>query len=107
MALDRRITIQRRNEEVDDGGRVAVTWNDFADVWAERRSNGASDIETSGGIRVTEVATWTVRYTSTLAALAPDEVRIVHGSETWNVESTAESDARRRLLGFTTVREVT
>ena len=60
------------------------------------------------GIVELESVTWTVRYTSTLAALPISATRIVDANgHTWNVEGISESDERRRFLTFRTIREAT
>ena len=106
MPLDRRITIQTFKGTRGNDGEYNGTWSDHAHVWADRRGAGSTDVETTGGIRVNEVVTWTIRYTADLAALGPDETRVVDSSgRMWSVSGIAESDHRRRFLVIETVRQ--
>lgn len=106
MPLDRRITIQEDRGTRNMHGEFVHDWQDFASVWAERRGAGSVDSPTEGGILVLEAVTFTVRYTSTLAALDMALIRILDAAGTvWNPESIAESDRRRRFLTFTATRE--
>ena len=107
MALDRRITIQQITETRDDFGETQETVTDLANVWAERRGAGSVDVESEGGVQELESVTWTVRFTTQLAALTPNFIQIMDSElHVWNVEGISESDSRRCFLTMRTVREI-
>lgn len=103
MALDRRISIQRNEGVQEQNGEFVVIWIDVARVWAARRGAGTYDVLVGSQVREAAAVTWDVRFTAALAALTASQTRIVDAAgEIWNVDSIAESDARRRFLTFGT-----
>ena len=108
MPLDRRITIQRNDGERDDQGVFIDDWQDLASVWARRNNSGSVDSEAAGGIIVLTAQSFLIRYREDLIPLNPAVLRIIDSDgNIWEVESLAESDARRRAISISAVREVT
>ena len=107
-ALDRRITVQRRVTETDDFGRPLPTVIEtIASVWAQRRSAGTVDTLLEGGVLVTESVSWTIRYRTDILEADLGALQIIDASgQLWNPETIIESDARRRFIDISAVREV-
>ena len=106
--LDRRITVQRRVTETDDFGRPLPTVIEtIASVWAQRHSAGTVDTLLAGGVLVTESVSWTIRYREDVIAADLGALQITDSSGVvWNPETMIESDARRRYIDISAVREV-
>ena len=109
MPLDRVITLER-----DEGGFVlgeyVPDWQpiDGGPMWAQQNSAGSSDVETSGGVLVQAARNYTIRWRADLFDVSPALLRIIDDlGHTWNVDSIAESDHRRRVIGIQCLREVT
>lgn len=83
--LDRKITLQQSITTQDTYGEPDVTWSDYADVWAEVRTQSGREIFSAG--KVAEVdAIFKIRYISSL-----DETwRIVYGSRNYDIKSIKE-----------------
>ena len=108
MPLDRRITVIITPEgeysefgEFEEGTPVPYP------MWAEQRGAGSVDTNTPGGIFVSGVRSFTVRYFAALAnaSIATVSIRDADGN-IWNADSLSESDARKRYIGIDAVREV-
>ena len=65
-------------------------------------------METAGGVLVQAARNYTVRWRADVFSLSPAQLRIIDDlGHVWSVDSVAESDARRRVIGIQCVREVT
>ena len=108
MPLDRVIALERDEGAFVEGVYVA-DWQPISGspVWAQQNSAGASDVETSGGILVQAARNYTIRWRSDLFDISPAKLRIIDAlGHVWNVDSVAESDHRRRIIGIQCLREV-
>lgn len=107
MPLDRRIRIERDMGERNDSGEYVPNWTLIAEVWAQKFAAGSADSETAGGTLVIAARNYTIRWRADINALTPAGLRIVDGDGAiWNVDTLAESDARRRFINISTLREV-
>ena len=107
--LDRVITLERDVGGFNDVGEYIADWQPVGGgpIWAQQNAAGSSDVETEAGIIVTAVRNYTIRWREDLLNVSPAVLRIVDEfGHRWNVDSVAESDARRRALGIQCVREV-
>ena len=76
-------------------------------VWADQAGAGSVDTETSAGIVITAARTYTVRWFEELITATIPNVAIVDDlGHTWNADSVSESNARRRYISISAVREV-
>ena len=77
-------------------------------MWAQQNGAGSSDVETSAGVLVQAARNFTIRWRADLFDVSPALLRIIDDlGHTWNVDSIAESDQRRRVIGIQCLREVT
>ena len=107
MPLDRRITvIITADGEYDQYGEFQPGVPVEYPMWAEQRGAGSVDTNTPGGIYVSAVRSYTVRYSAALvdASIATVTIRDADGN-IWNADSISESDARKRYIGIDALRE--
>ena len=72
-----------------------------------RRGAGSVDTETQGGIVITAARTYTVRWFEELITATIPNVSIIDElGHAWNADSVSESNARRRFISISAVREV-
>lgn len=99
-ALDRRITIQKRNTARGADGSVVSGWLTFATVWAAKRELPAMrNSETFGSSQHSDMALteWTIRY---LAGLDGSE-RIIDDLGVYaNVRGSPRELGRREFLAI-------
>lgn len=108
MALDRRITVKISGEGFRDehGEYQPGPVTDYP-LWADQAGAGSVDTETSAGIVITAARTYTVRWFEELISATIPNVAIVDDlGHTWNADSVSESNARRRYISISAVREV-
>ena len=106
MALDRRIIIRIEAPGTrDEMGTYFPGPVSAYPVWAERRSAGSSDSATGGGFITQSAQNYNVRWFQALelADIALVEVEDEFGI-TWDADSIAPGDARRRLITLQVLR---
>jgi head-tail adaptor len=90
---NRLVTIQRRVTSATDTGSRNVSWETFAQVYAEKRDNktGASENTMSSTQYPILRAEWVIRF---LPGITPS-MRVVYEGETWEIINIADDSFRR------------
>lgn len=91
--LDRRVVIQTSAETQDAMGAPSVTWSTFATVWASRRDTRGSERVRAGAETAMADAVFRIRYLAGVTA----KMRVLEGSDTWDIEAVAELGRREGL----------
>lgn len=92
--LDRRVSLERRVEVVDDSGQPVIQWFPVAEVWARveplggRENFGAQQFVATGDLR------FTIRFRKDITPLH----RVVYDGQRYDVVSVAEDGRREALL---------
>lgn len=108
-ALDRRITIQRKQETGQNGFNEEdeEDWSALATVWAKRRdASDSQKIEylAAGQVGAFQVARFTVRSTSVTRTITPVD-RLTEKDLVWEIQGIKELDeGRNRFLEITASR---
>jgi hypothetical protein len=106
MALDRRITIKIEafGTRDENGQYVPGAVTEYP-VWAERRAAGSSDQATGGGFVTVSAQNYGVRWFKALelADIALVAIEDEFG-QTWDADSIAPNDARRRFINIQCLR---
>lgn len=100
--LDRRVTIQQRAAGVDTYGQPSTTWETLATVWAwVKAPSGASLAERVAADRQASLVTYSVRirYRADVTA----GMRLLVGSDTWDIDSVVIDHARREYVDLVCV----
>lgn len=92
--LNRRITIQQAGTTQDANGEIVAGWTTFATVWASVVDVSGREFLAAGGTQNEALTKVAIRY---LAGVLP-KMRIVHGSDTYNIESVLGQDRKSLLL---------
>ena len=92
--LDRRVRLERRQEETDDSGQSVVRWLPLAEVWARVEPLGGRE----GFGQQQFVATVDVRFTIRWRDDVTPLHRVVHDRREFDVVSVAEDGRREALL---------
>lgn len=92
--LRHRLTIQQSVRSDDSGGGATLVWTDIDEVWgAIEAISGQENLE-AGRISGKVVYRITLRYRDDLAP----EMRLLSGSEVFEILSVQDEDGRRRFL---------
>ena len=106
MALDRRIRIDIEAPGTRDqmGNYIPGPVTSYP-VWAERRSAGSNDSATAGGFITVSAQNYNVRWFRELETANLALVSVVDEfDQTWDADSIASDDARRRLITLQVLR---
>lgn len=92
--LDRRVRLERRQEETDDSGQSVARWLPLAEVWARveplggREGFGQQQFVATGDVR------FTIRWRDDVTPLH----RVVYDGQEFDVVSVAEDGRREAIL---------
>jgi SPP1 family predicted phage head-tail adaptor len=92
--LDRRVRLERRQEETDDSGQSVVRWLPLAEVWARveplggREGFGQQQFVATGDVR------FTIRWRDDVTPLH----RVVYDGQGFDVVTVAEDGRREAIL---------
>lgn len=92
--LNKRITIQSPATGQDATGEPTTGWTDVATVWASIVDVSGREYVAAGGLQNSAQTKITIRYR---AGIVPS-MRVVHGSDAYNVEAVLGQDKRSLLL---------
>lgn len=92
--LNKRITIQSPAAGQDATGEPAVGWTDIATVWASIVDVSGREYVAAGGTQNSALTKITIRHRD---GIVPS-MRVVHGSDAYNVEAVLGQDRRSLLL---------
>lgn len=92
--LNKRITIQSPATGQDATGEPTTGWTDVATVWASIVDVSGREYVAAGGLQNSAQTKITIRYRS---GIVPS-MRVVHGSDAYNVEAVLGQDKRSLLL---------
>ena len=92
--LNKRITIQSPATGQDATGEPTTGWTDVATVWASIVDVSGREYVAAGGLQNSAQTKITIRYRS---GIVPS-MRVVHGSDAYNVEAILGQDGRSLLL---------
>lgn len=99
--LDRPIVVEQNHGMRNASGEFVDDWRTLGRMWAIQQSAGEVDVETAGGIIVSEARNYVVRWRRDLFLLSPAVVRIIDDlGIMWNVDAMSESRDRRRYLSI-------
>lgn len=85
-ARDRYITIQQATETRGSAGGIVQTWARFAGVWAARRDLSAKEFQAAQQTQYEITTEYRIAWRSDITA----KMRIVDGTQTYNIESIAD-----------------
>lgn len=92
-----RIAIERAAIAVSPTGETADAWQPLAGpVWADRRPLSGKELHGAAQLVATELAAFTVRWSSALADVSPRD-RINEGGRLWDVKAAYETGRRDGL----------
>ena len=92
--LNRRCTLQAPGTTQDELGQPIPGWTDVATVWASIVDVSGREYVAAGGLQNSAQTKITIRYR---AGIVPS-MRVVHGSDAYNVEAVLGQDRRSLLL---------
>ena len=92
--LNRRCTLQQPGTTTDELGQPIPGWTDVATVWASIVDVSGREYVAAGGLQNAAQTKITIRYR---AGIVPS-MRVVHGSDAYNVEAVLGQDRRGLLL---------
>ena len=92
--LNRRCTLQQPGTTTDELGQPIPGWTDVATVWASVVDVSGREYVAAGGLQNSAQTKITIRYRS---GIVPS-MRVVHGSDAYNVEAVLGQDKRSLLL---------
>ena len=92
--LNRRCTLQQPGTTTDELGQPIPGWTDVATVWASIVDVSGREYVAAGGLQNSAQTKITIRYRS---GIVPS-MRVVHGSDAYNVEAVLGQDRRGLLL---------
>ena len=93
--LNKRVTIQSPATGQDpETGEPTTGWTDVATVWASIVDVSGREYVAAGGLQNSAQTKITIRYCS---GIVPS-MRVVHGSDTFNIEAVLGQDKRSLLL---------
>ena len=92
--LNRRCTLQQPGTTTDELGQPIPGWTDVATVWASIVDVSGREYVAAGGLQNAAQTKITIRYRS---GIVPS-MRVVHGSDAYNVEAVLGQDRRGLLL---------
>ena len=92
--LNRRCTLQQPGTTTDALGQPIPGWTDVATVWASIVDVSGREYVAAGGLQNSAQTKITIRYRS---GIVPS-MRVVHGSDAYNVEAVLGQDRRGLLL---------
>lgn len=95
-SLDRRITIQRKEDSRGRDGSVSHVWNDLATVWAGYDPMKGTERERADRQSARRVARFEIRRDGAVALTRSD--RLFFEDEVWDIESIIEIKRRRGWL---------
>lgn len=106
--MDRRITIERATNTVDELNSPVEVWSEFITVWASRKdSSDVVKTEVLGAEHLGSflLSHFVIRYSSTAKTVTPTD-RINYDGHIWNIKGTKEtSEGRNRFIEVSAVRE--
>ena len=92
--LNKRVLIQSPATGQDAMGEPTTGWTDVATVWASIVDVSGREYVAAGGMQNSAQTKITIRYR---AGIVPS-MRVVHGSDAYNVEAVLGQDRRGLLL---------
>ena len=92
--LNKRVLIQSPATWQDATGEPTTGWTDVATVWASIVDVSGREYVAAGGLQNSAQTKITIRYRS---GIVPS-MRVVHGSDAYNVEAVLGQDKRSLLL---------
>ena len=92
--LNKRVTIQSPATGQDATGEPTTGWTDVATVWASIVDVSGREYVAAGGLQNSAQTKIMIRYRS---GIVPS-MRVVHGSDTFNIEAVLGQDRRSLLL---------
>ena len=92
--LNRRCTLQQPGTTTDELGQPIPGWTDVATVWASVVDVSGREYVAAGGLQNSAQTKITIRYRS---GIVPS-MRVVHGSDAYNVEAVLGQDGLGLLL---------
>lgn len=89
--LDRRISIQRATESVNDYGERELSWSTAFVIWAalEIKRTGSSESITDNAQNTKQTAEWTIRHSSQAATITAAD-RIEYNGAIWSIVAVHE-----------------
>jgi SPP1 family predicted phage head-tail adaptor len=92
--LNRRVTIEQQSTTQDEYGQPVETWTEVATVWADIRDITGKEFVSAQATQNPVQTKITIRYR---AGILP-AMRVVHGSDTYNIEAVLGQDRISLLL---------
>jgi SPP1 family predicted phage head-tail adaptor len=92
--LSRRVTIQQKATTQDAYGQPVQTWTDVAEVWADIRDMSGKEYFAAQATQNPVQTKITIRYR---AGIVP-AMRVIYGSDTYNIEAVLGQDKISLLL---------
>lgn len=94
IRLNKRITIQQQSATQDDAGQPINTWVDVATLWAEIRDVSGREFIAADGQQKQVQTKILIRHREGIES----QMRVLHGSNTYNIEAVLGQDNRTLLL---------
>lgn len=98
--LNLRITFQKNTVVTDRIGNHRNEWTDCYSCYATINSESGTESEKAGTTNASANAAFTVRYCKEVAAMTPDQYRILYGDEIYNIISIDHQNNKRKSLKF-------
>lgn len=98
--LDRLVTIEVNTPSRDGTGEEVDSWGTFASIWAGRMDIRGREFFDQAQIIGEGQAVWRIRWLDGIRT----QMRLVDGSDTWNIESIAEVGGRREAMELSCTR---
>ena len=95
--LRHRVTLQEETEAQDSYGEPVGTWGNLSTnpaIWARKEDLSGAELAQAQQLNAVVTTRFTVRYRADITA----SMRVVHGSDSYGIESVQDPDGRQERL---------
>lgn len=96
--MNQKIKIQHQTVTIDSIGNHTNTWADYHTCHATVSGESGSEDQEAGLTTVLTDADFTIRWCNATKAITPDDYRVVHGSEIYNITGIDHMKYKRKCI---------
>jgi SPP1 family predicted phage head-tail adaptor len=95
--MDRQVIIQTSTSTLGRLGKEELTWTTFATVWSQRTSRPSREFYEAGRVVTDQQFYYTIRHLDGINV----KMRLLDGSDTFEIEEVKYSDKRNSFIQLT------